>query len=332
MNKILKYDQARYALFDLAVRNHLEVGDRFPSFRAMAQMFPFSPGCLRRALDELADQGILEKRHGSGIYLTRAIDLWEKEGSLLFLQIAPDAEMVPAAVADLRRYLHDRRFFLKTMAVDKPCGEVLEASRECLGIFASGFVTREWAEFLVSLGKPLLFVGRNAATEDKPTIGLDWKEAVRMAMDRLLSKGFRRIGLVDSDPSWYPSHVIAREYLAQVKAHRLPVGEEDILWLKWLDDRPVETFLRDRSPYDALLIEREGLCGFLLCSRRTSLASRTQLAVLGDVNCNLASDDVFFVGFEENIYLKAGVSFFQSLNNPEAFRKGPELLRPSFMP
>ena len=332
MNKMLKYNQAKYALFDLAAREHLEVGDRFPSFREMVKIFPFSPVCLRRALEELETQGFLKRRRGSGIYLTHSIGTWEKRGTMLFLQIAPDAEMIPLEVSILRRYLHDRYIAVRPMAVYKPSNEVLEASEDCIGIFASGFVTKEWVAFLASLGKPVLYIGRNAATEKQPCVGHDWEGAVRLAVQELVKRGCRRIGFLDSDPTWYPSHVMAREYLAQMKANGLEAGEDDILYVPWLDDLGIEEFLRQRPSYDALIVEHDALTGLLLCSRKTPEIAHAVLAVLGAAKNNLSTDDVFFIGFQGNVYDKAGLSFFQSLNNPKAFHNGPELLEPCLLP
>ena len=330
MNKILKYNQAKYALFDLVAQRHLKEGERLPSFRDMDKMFPFSAICLHRALDDLETEGFLEKRQGSGIYLKRSIDTWEKRGTVLFLQIGPITDSVPIEVSHLRKFLHDRWILLETMAVAKPSNVVLDACKDCIGIFASGYVTSEWAKFLASLGKPVLYVGRNAATEKRPCIGFNWEEAVRMAMGRLVAQGCRRIGLIDGASSWYPAKLIAREYLSQVKVHGLETGKDDILWLSLTDSMGTDRFLRGKRPYDGLLVESGGLCDFLLCSRRTSLAADASLAVLGRIRNCPSTEKAFFLGFHGNIYLEAGMAFFQSLNNRDYFKKGPKLLEPCF--
>lgn len=59
------------ALHDLLAT--AEVGDRLPSERALAERLGVARMTLRRAMDTLADQGRIERRRGSGAYVTRPV-------------------------------------------------------------------------------------------------------------------------------------------------------------------------------------------------------------------------------------------------------------------
>lgn len=332
MNKVLKYNQAKYAIFDLIARARLAIGDRLPSLHALCSMFPFSEISVRRALDELEEQGYVVKRRGSGVYLARAIDAWEKRGSMLYLQIDPASVWILPGVATLRQYLRDRCILLETISASRPGGEVVEAARDCIGIFASGYVTKEWTAFLSTLGKPVLYIGANAATQRLPCIGFDWRGAVRLAMGRLASGGARRVGLITGDKNWFPAHLIATEYLEQVRSLGLEHEEGDILWKPVFDSFPVEKFLRGNPRFDAFLVELGALPHLLLASRQCGVSENAPVAVLGQFEDHYSSDKFFFVGFQDDIYIESAKAFFASLNDLDYFKDGPRLLAPHFIP
>jgi GntR family transcriptional regulator len=53
----------------LAMLDDLDVGDALPSERRLAEELGVSRPTLRAAIDELAGQGLLDRRHGSGTYV-----------------------------------------------------------------------------------------------------------------------------------------------------------------------------------------------------------------------------------------------------------------------
>lgn len=56
-------------VLDLIKVEGLGAGDRLPSVRAMAELFSVAPPTLREALRRLQTTGIVELRHGSGVYV-----------------------------------------------------------------------------------------------------------------------------------------------------------------------------------------------------------------------------------------------------------------------
>src|SRR5438128_2243891 len=49
-------------------------GDRLPAITAMARQFRVGPPTLREALRKLETVGVVDIRHGSGVYVNRAAD------------------------------------------------------------------------------------------------------------------------------------------------------------------------------------------------------------------------------------------------------------------
>src|ERR1700730_18173235 len=66
--RMTKQDDTRGRVLDLM--EALEVGDAIPSERQLSQDMKVSRLTIRAALDELVRDGYLDRRHGSGTYVT----------------------------------------------------------------------------------------------------------------------------------------------------------------------------------------------------------------------------------------------------------------------
>lgn len=60
------------AVLDLAREEGLKPGDRLPSIKALSDRFGVSVPTMREAIQKIANLGVVEVRHGSGIYLTQS--------------------------------------------------------------------------------------------------------------------------------------------------------------------------------------------------------------------------------------------------------------------
>jgi GntR family transcriptional repressor for pyruvate dehydrogenase complex len=56
-------------ILDLIHRENLKSGDRLPSVRSLAGRFSVAPNTMREALRRLQTSGVVELRHGSGVYV-----------------------------------------------------------------------------------------------------------------------------------------------------------------------------------------------------------------------------------------------------------------------
>lgn len=67
-----KYLQISEYLIREIAAGRIRVGDRLPPERRMAEQMDTAVGTLRKALKQLEEQGVLERRHGSGNYVRNA--------------------------------------------------------------------------------------------------------------------------------------------------------------------------------------------------------------------------------------------------------------------
>lgn len=64
-------DALMQAVFDVMRTDGMTVGDRLPSLKSLAESFGVSVPTLRETIQKMASLGVVEIRHGSGIYVTQ---------------------------------------------------------------------------------------------------------------------------------------------------------------------------------------------------------------------------------------------------------------------
>ena len=74
-----------------------KVGDRLPSERELAVKFNVSRMTLRQAIQNLADEGILERKIGSGTYVAREKVQEKMSGATSFTEIKESQNRVPSS-------------------------------------------------------------------------------------------------------------------------------------------------------------------------------------------------------------------------------------------
>ena len=76
-----------------------KIGDRLPSERELAKQFGVSRMTLRQAIQTLADEGILERKIGSGTYVARQKVQEKMSGTTSFTEIMRSLGRVPSSKA-----------------------------------------------------------------------------------------------------------------------------------------------------------------------------------------------------------------------------------------
>ena len=77
-------------------------------------------------------------------------------------------------------------------------------------------------------GVPLVIVDRGLESESYALVRVDSEPGIRAALEHLIERGHRRIGMIDCVTICYP--VIRRQtFLDTARAHRLPIDEDWIV-------------------------------------------------------------------------------------------------------
>jgi DNA-binding transcriptional regulator YhcF (GntR family) len=66
------YSQAVLEIKRLVVTKRLKPGDKLPSVRMLAEQLQLNATTIRRIFDQLAKEGVVVQRHGSGVFIADA--------------------------------------------------------------------------------------------------------------------------------------------------------------------------------------------------------------------------------------------------------------------
>jgi DNA-binding LacI/PurR family transcriptional regulator len=185
------------------VRNTLAPGDKLPGIHVLAGELGVSEWTLRSAQALLAREGVLEVRHGSGVYVaTQAGRRRVAIVSELDLLHPRASSYFAATVRELRRFFAERgvdsEFFMGatepgTVNPQPACGRFTE---EALARRLDGAVlvnepdTEAWQAFLTACPVPLV----GAGTDYCP--GIDLRQMIVRGMDALAAQGGRRVAVL----------------------------------------------------------------------------------------------------------------------------------------
>lgn len=112
------YEQIKNAIRDEVLKGNLKAGEKLPSVRAMARELSISILTVKKAYDELEDEGFIESRQGLGTFVGKEdlnLRLEEKqkkleEALLDSVKISRDIEMEKKDLFELLEYLYEGDF------------------------------------------------------------------------------------------------------------------------------------------------------------------------------------------------------------------------------
>lgn len=292
MAKVLKYLKARMDLVDFIARNDLVPGSKLPREKDLVEKFNVSAISLRRALMELSEQGVIETVQGRGSYLRKRISSVPIRETVVFIDIQRAAPYgVSPFVYAVQKELDQRGIDLSFFPVSKPGANVSGAVDGAIGVFVTGWLDQEWADFLQLLPLPVVVLGSNPFVEQFHTVTYDWRQAGRMLAEHFLDQGCRRIGLINGAPDYFPAQMMDKGYRDALAVKGLGVDETAIIW-----PRPGEVYARIKAflaggKYDALLVD-SGAVPHLLswCWNHQPVVSPMMGMIAGGFSDNITID------------------------------------------
>ena len=84
----------------LISRGEFAVGDQLPSVRSLAEILVLNHNTVARAYNELVRDGVIESRHGRGVYVAKRRKVFTRAERLRRLDAALDALVSEALVLD----------------------------------------------------------------------------------------------------------------------------------------------------------------------------------------------------------------------------------------
>ena len=230
MAKVLKYDLIRLNILNYIAEKQLKPGDKLPPEREFVNIVPGSMISLRRALQELEYDGILERRTGgrnSGTYLRRGIYCDNWKSYILYINISRGGDMhTNPYLGDISCYFNARGLGVKYFNVNGITDEVIVKAHEASAIMLDGWYDDNNVKQLASLHLPLLLMGNRsvASAGQIPQIACNLKKASYIAYKQCVADGRKKIALLRGLDGYYPYDEYEAGYMQAVKEmHTEPV-------------------------------------------------------------------------------------------------------------
>lgn len=226
-----RYYQVKQKIEEAIVLGHHKKGEKLPSERKLVEYFGVSRITIRRGLDELKREGIIEKKWGEGIYVKKSpryvpqkakigLTIWQgKEltyhpGTLAMLQGIGE-------VIEKRGYGLEMLFITPT-SVEK--GDYLKIinNGNLAGIILSlQEIPEKDVEKIRKKIPNVISVNR---FNNSKTIAVDFREATCQIMKHLFERGHTRIGLINGVADfWIAQHVFSG-YVGMLKEKGIEVN------------------------------------------------------------------------------------------------------------
>ena len=277
-----KYIRLANQLKELLLQNTGNGIYKLPSEHALCQQYHVSRQTVRAALRLLSEEGLVEKRQGSGSFSTGHSIAENNIGVILN---NADEYTSPALLGDIRAVLRDKGYQIQVYST---CGKIAEERRilqllksmPLRGLIAEGTRTSlptpnlDLYEKLQSRGISLLFLGGYAPNlPESACIKEDNYYGGYLLTKHLIQKGHNRIaGIFKSDDIQGPERYYG--FLSALRDFHIPFTDEQSLWYtsshltsleKKSDTGFLTSFLRkNRHLYTAVVCHNDEIAYWLI--------------------------------------------------------------------
>lgn len=195
-----KTESVHDLVFQAILRGDYRPGDRIPAERDMATQTKTSRVTVRRAYAALEKAGILECRHGSGTYISRAARGTEQTNGLMAVLASLRDPFALEFIAALEGELAAKDGFLVLKLTDQDPNKEKLAAGELVGrgirnmiVWASGgSYDVDLFERLRILGTNMVFFDRILPGDFADYVGLDNSDAMKAILDDMVLRGVSR--------------------------------------------------------------------------------------------------------------------------------------------
>lgn len=211
MEVIAKYEEILKSIKEQLDRGNLKAGDKIESEHQLCDRFGVSRQTVRHAISVLEQDGIVERRRGSGTYIKASVNIEEKGKKTMMVAVMTtyvDEYIFSAIIKGIEHELSRAGYGMQVSFTNN----TVEKERFILkNILEKGMVDGLIAETtksglpnpnldiyqkIMKKGIPVLFINSRYAGLDAPYVSLNDKMAGKMITNHLLRCGHRNIAAI----------------------------------------------------------------------------------------------------------------------------------------
>jgi DNA-binding transcriptional regulator YhcF (GntR family) len=257
-------------VLNLIAEENLKKGSRIPPERELIERCGCSRITIRKALDEMTREGLLERRIGSGTFLRKTITSSQrKTGYILLICLTPhiDNNIRFEQQKILREYFEERGMNMKvvyTDVLDHLDHQILEEAQGALGIMLFGWVTEILMEKLKVLTQAKIIVGNVKPIKGVPQITYDMENCATVVTREMLRNGAKKILLLNGADKYYPAIEFEKGFRKTITEAKSSVTKYNCIRVP-VQNRAefIDSILSSLNEYDGVLFDLGVYVSFL---------------------------------------------------------------------
>lgn len=198
------YEVLQRKVAEKLCRDGVGPGDRLPSERELADQFKVSYLTLRRAISEMVDRGILERRPRSGTYLRPEGHRRLNNQSLMLVTMGYESELAKRFISfgldESRKRGWEPHVVQMDRMQERIVIQALTSGEPALILSAPDAMSPEIVQAIQNAKGRAVLVGNRLDVMGIPSIVADDAQGVRLAMMHLREHGHEHIAVLSSDP------------------------------------------------------------------------------------------------------------------------------------
>ena len=284
---MVQHHRVREILLEKIATGEFVPGEKIPSERKLCEMFSVSRTTIRRAIDELAAEGVLVRIPAKGTYVAESsLANTQNTGNIGFIRCfrrSPlssinDDVFYPRILAGVEAVISKNGYHCLVQSVnenDFTEQTVAQLTQKVDGLICCELRSQRFLDTLRASRLPIVLVSPSLTPSSVDMVEISNREGAVTAVNHLIEHGHRRIAFVGGSPNSRPSKVREAGYIQALRDNGLPVRSEYLSSNGWkrtdgcaameeilkCDPRPTAVFaasdLLALGAYDA--VEKAGL-------------------------------------------------------------------------
>jgi len=268
--KTTKYQELITYLRDYIHSGAVNPGEKLFSENELTARFHISRQTVRHAISLLVEEGLLERRKGSGTYVADVTGR-NREGSnrIAVVTTYVDSYIFPKTIQGIEKVLSQRGYTVSisftdnTTARERMVLEDILARDDVAGIIVEGTKSGlpspniSLYKKLKARGIPMVFINTFYPELNAPHVSLNDVEAAKKAVNYLIGKGHTKIGtIMKLDDGQGRLRYLG--YLQAMEAANLPISDSAMVWIDTDDFKQLSLCMEK-------ILSRISDCTALLC-------------------------------------------------------------------
>lgn len=297
-----KYESLYHHLKNQILNGTLKYGDKIPPENELASQFSLSRYTVRRAIELLTNEGLLEKRHGSGTFVKNTSTALNRSNVIGVITTYLDDYIFPSIIRGIETVLTQHGYSLSLGITENKTEKETACLRSMLDQNIDGLIIEGTKSTLVnpnialletikSRNIPIVFINSNYPDFESSYVMMDDEGSGKMVADYLLDQGHRKIGGIFKLDD-IQGHRRFRGIEKALYERHVPICEDSFIW--YTTENMESIF---RPEYDRLFLQRFKDISALICYNDQIAVKAMQTFERNGIS---VPSDISVVGFDNS--------------------------------